>query len=77
MSDSEEGDSNKGWNTPGTKEELEEKIGNIPGAEQKPTKEGGTTTVLPGGVRVNVYPERDSTRKPGWKTGNKKGSIGD
>ncbi len=84
LGDSVAGDTNKGWKTPGTKEGLEEAIANIPGAEEsKKTSKGGTSTTLPGGIKIDVYPKRGSDGLPGWSVTNPsgnnsgKGSIGD
>ncbi|TSE09302.1 RHS repeat protein [Mesorhizobium intechi] len=56
----------KGYEVPGTPGAYEGKLKGIPGAEQSPTAVGGTTTTLPDGTKVDTYPGRTSTGKPGW-----------
>jgi hypothetical protein len=60
---------NKGFELPGTREDLEEGLRGIEGAKQRPTANGGTTTVLPDGTKVDTYPGRKSSGfdKPGWQ----------
>ncbi|MGF2734656.1 SpvB/TcaC N-terminal domain-containing protein [Marinobacter sp. DUT-1] len=56
----------KGYSLPGTQDELIGNLGDIDGAEQIDRPDGGTTTVLPDGTKVDTYPGRSSTGKPGW-----------
>ena len=51
----------------GTQEELIEKLGGIEGANQTKRPDGSTSTTLPDGRRVDTYPGRTSTQKPGWQ----------
>ena len=60
-------DGNKGYDYPGTQEELIEKLGGIEGANQTKRPDGSTSTTLPDGRRVDTYPGRTSTQKPGWQ----------
>jgi len=39
--------------------------GAIEGAKQKTRSDGGTS-ILPDGTKVDTYPKRGSTGKPGW-----------
>ena len=60
------GDGGKGYSLPGTQEELIGRLGAIEGAKQRTRPDGGTSTFLPDGTKVDTYPKRDSTGKPGW-----------
>ncbi|ATR79853.1 hypothetical protein NP7_10850 (plasmid) [Moraxella osloensis] len=55
-----------------------DKIGNIDGAEVHDKGNGVVVIDLNDGTRVNTYPGRTSTGKPGWsvtKPGKKKPAI--
>ncbi|TPK69289.1 hypothetical protein FJ546_01400 [Mesorhizobium sp. B2-4-19] len=67
----------KGYEVPGDPGTFESKLKGIPGANQDVTNVG-TTTTLPDGTKVDTYPGRTSTGKPGWaitKPGQKKAEI--
>ncbi|MDH2274470.1 hypothetical protein, partial [Moraxella porci] len=72
-------DGDKGYEYPGTREELIEELQQIEGARHNPPRpDGGTTTILPDGTKIDTYPSRSSTGKPGWsvtKPGKAKPSI--
>jgi hypothetical protein len=68
----------KGYEYPGTQQDLIDKIGNIDGAEVHDKGNGVVVIDLNDGTRVNTYPGRTSTGKPGWsvtKPGKKKPAI--
>ncbi len=68
----------KGWETPGTRGKFEERLKGLPGAEQNPTDNGGTSTTFPDGTKIDTYPGRVSTGRPGWsvtKPGGKPGKL--
>lgn len=56
----------KGYRYPGSQEELVENLGNIEGAEQVVRPDGGSTTILPDGTKIDTYPSRTSNGNPGW-----------
>ncbi|MER8409373.1 hypothetical protein NKH16_32840 [Mesorhizobium sp. M1307] len=71
-------DGEKGYVVTGDPSTFADKLKNIPGAIQNPTNVGGTTTTLPDGTKVDTYPERRTTGKPGFaitKPGQKKAEI--
>lgn len=71
-------DGNKGYEYPGSQQDLIDKIGSIDGAKIDDKGNGVVVIDLKDGTRINLYPSRTSTGKPGWsitKPGKKKPSI--
>ncbi|MEX3010524.1 RHS repeat-associated core domain-containing protein [Hoeflea sp. TYP-13] len=67
----------KAFDVEGTTKGFEEALAGIPGAKQHGT-DGGTTTTLPDGTKVDIYKGRTSTKRPGFavtKPGAKKARI--
>jgi hypothetical protein len=68
----------KGYEVKGRAEDFEEKLRDLPDAEQTQHKGGGTTTTLGDGTKVDTYGGRTSTGLPGFavtQAGQKKASI--
>ena len=56
----------KGYELPGTQEELIENISNIEGAVVDDKGNGVVIITLPDKTKVQTYPARSSTNRPGW-----------
>lgn len=56
----------KGLETPNSKEDFEDEIRDIPGAEVKEHGGPGIEATLPDGTKVSTYPERGSNGHPGY-----------
>ncbi|WLP95811.1 hemagglutinin repeat-containing protein [Psychrobacter sp. M13] len=56
----------KGYQLPGTQEELVENISNIEGAKVDDKGNGIVIITLPDRTVVQTYPARGSTKRPGW-----------
>lgn len=57
----------KGQSYPGTQGELQGELSGLPGADTGPQRPDGGVTIEVDGTKVDLYPGRTSTQKPGFQ----------